>query len=65
MKLMAQIRSMARCRSRTSPLHWTDLVQRFVKELGYSNDELVAAVNSLLVPFGSMRGSNHNFWFED
>lgn len=51
--------------TQAKPLHWTVFVKQFVEEGEYSNDELVSAMNSILLPFGKMHGANHNFWIEN
>ena len=60
------INDLVKSGSKASPVHWTVLTEKFVGvKGGYTNDELVEAVNSLLLPLGNMRGANHNFWFEN
>jgi len=50
--------------TRENPVHWSVLVEKFVDSGQWTNAELVGAMNSLLVPSGSVRGSNNNFWIE-
>lgn len=47
-----------------NPMHWSVLTEEFVDSGQWTNEQLVSTVNSLLVPAGSVRGSNHYFWFE-
>lgn len=62
--LVSEIRRVIGSATEQNPVHWSVLIKRFVDGGLYSDDQLVTAVNSILLPFGNLRGSNHNFWFE-
>ena len=47
-----------------NPVHWSVLTEKFVDTQEWTNEQLVSAMNKLLVPAGNIRGSTHNFWFE-
>ena len=61
--LVNQVTEILRPATENKPMHWSVLTDHFVKGNMCTNDELVTAVNSLLVPFGRLRGKDHRFWF--
>ncbi|OGI68509.1 hypothetical protein A2738_01335 [Candidatus Nomurabacteria bacterium RIFCSPHIGHO2_01_FULL_42_15] len=44
------------------PLHWSVFMKDFVENGQNSEAELVEAMNSLLLPHGTVAGRNHRFW---
>jgi hypothetical protein len=48
-----------------NPVHWLSLTEKLVDSGQWTNEQLVSVMNSLLVPFGNVRGSNHNFWLPE
>jgi len=50
---------------KTSPgegIHWTVFTKQFVEGGVCLNDELVSAMNSILLPNGNVSGMNHSYW---
>jgi hypothetical protein len=49
--------------SQASPSHWSELVKLFTdKQPVCTEPELLIAMNSILLPYGPVRGMNNNFW---
>jgi len=60
--LMESIAKILHGTTEGKPVHWSFFTKKFIDSGQWTNEELVKAMNNLLVPLGNIRSSNHNFW---
>ena len=64
-ELLAQVETALAGATEETPVHWSDLVKRFVGAEGNCPERsaLVGVMNFFLLPQGKLVGRNHKYWW--
>lgn len=74
-ELKEKLQALLKNSTRANPMAWSDILKKFGAEYSkpngqnttkvqemYSVDEIVQAMNEIIMPFGTIKGEDHYFW---